>query len=393
MRIAMMGTRGVPAAYGGFETAIEEIGTRLAARGHEVLVYCRGSQAKPDREYRGMQLVHLPALKSKSLETLSHTGFSTLHLLTHRKPDALFVFNAANAPFLPFLRWGRAPIAVHVDGLEWLRGKWGPNGKRYYRWAEQSSVKRADALIADAAGIADYYRHEFDVDTRLIAYGATIIAEPAADRLPEMDVERHEYHVVVARFEPENHVLEIVEGYAASDAKRPLVVVGKAPYAAEYTDRIAAAAASDPRIRMVGGVYDQELLDQLYANALSYLHGHSVGGTNPSLLRAMGAGTLTLAWDVGFNREVLGSAGRFFTDSESLARELAAVEASPAEAVAIGATLRDRAREHYDWDRVTDEYERLAEELAAGESTRGQSRGKRNAVPWSVAGTGGRVDA
>lgn len=368
LQIAMVGTRGVPAAYGGFETAVEEIGRRLAARGHEITVYCRSADEAPPREHLGMHLVHLPAIRSKAVETLSHTALSVAHLVSRRKPDVAFVFNAANAPFLPALRAARVPVAVHVDGLEWKRGKWGRAGRSYYRLAERLAVRWADALIADAQGIADYYRERFDVGTELLAYGATILEHPATDLLASAGVSAKRFHLVVARFEPENHVDVIVEGYARSSARLPLLVVGSAPYSADYTRRITAMADADPRIRLLGGVWDQALLDQLYAGALTYLHGHSVGGTNPSLLRAMGAGASVIAWDVNFNREVAGPEAQFFATPDELATLIGAAEGDPARHVEAGVALRARAREHYDWDAVSQGYESLARRLAAGYS-------------------------
>ena len=159
MRIAMVGTRGVPAAYGGFETAVEEIGKRLVERGHEVIVYTRAEdrQSAP-REYLGMQLVPLPAVRSKALETLTHTASSTAHVVAKSKPDMAFLFNAANAIYLPPMRARKIPVATHVDGLEWRRTKWGKGGRKFYRMSESIAVRYSDALIADAQGIADYYR-------------------------------------------------------------------------------------------------------------------------------------------------------------------------------------------------------------------------------------------
>ena len=286
----MLGTRGVPARYGGFETAIEEIGRRLVTRGHEVVVYCRGAEDPTLESHLGMELVHLPAAEKKSLETLSHTALSTVHLWrSRRRFDAAIVFNAANAPFLPVIRARNVPVAVHVDGLEWRRDKWTGAGQRYYRAVESLSVRWADALIADAQGIADYYTEEFGAETELLVYGAPIQEDPGAERLGELGLLPQKYHLVVARFEPENHVAEIVSGYVASNATLPLVVVGSAPYADGYTARIHALAEGSSRVRMLGGLWDQQQLDELYANSLTYVHGHSVGGTNPSLLRAMGA--------------------------------------------------------------------------------------------------------
>lgn len=376
MRLALVGTRGVPARYGGFETCVEEVGRRLADRGHRVTVYCRTSTGHERPEsHHGMRLVHLPAARRRSLETLSHTALSVAHLLGHRV-DAAVVFNAANSPLLPLLRAARIPVATHVDGLEWKRAKWGWAGRRYYRVAESLAVRWSDALIADAQGIADYYRTEFDADTDLISYGAPAVG-PADDRLHELGLSSRDYHLVVARFEPENHVDVIVDGYTRSGATLPLVVVGAAPYADDYTSRVHAVA--DGRVRFLGSMWDQQLLDQLYANAATYLHGHSVGGTNPSLLRAMGAGAATIAFDVSFNREVAGASGRYFTTAADVAARLEAAEADPAEL----AECRDLARTlaaAYDWDDVALRYEALARRLATEGPKRQRPSGRRTAA-------------
>ncbi|GAA2749783.1 DUF1972 domain-containing protein [Amnibacterium kyonggiense] len=384
LRIAMLGTRGVPANYGGFETAIEEIGQRLVEQGHAVTVYGRSTERTAPTEYLGMRLVNLPALRSKTLETLSHTALSAAHFSTQRRHDVAFVFNAANAPFVPLIRARGAAVAVHVDGLEWKRDKWGKWGRRYYRMAEQLAVREADALIADAQGIADYYDDEFHVPTELISYGTRILRNEATDAVEALGLIPGAYHLVVARFEPENHVDVIVEGYHRSNATLPLVVVGSAPYSARYTDSIGAVAQRDDRIRLLGGVWDQRALDQLYAHALSYLHGHSVGGTNPSLLRAMGAGTAVVGWDVVFNREVAGTAGSYFSTPAELARSVEEIEQYPFRFRDIGEHMQERARKHYDWDIVTEAYSSLAGRLARGYSTRGMSTGRRSDSAWSV---------
>lgn len=375
LSIAMIGTRGVPARYGGFETAVEEVGQRLTARGHRVTVYCRG--ADDLASYLGMDLVHLPAVRRKALETLSHTGISLLDMVrSGYRPDAAIVFNAANSPVLPALRARNVPVATHVDGLEWKRSKWGGTGRRYYRTAESLAVRWSDALIADAQGIADYYAEEFRAPTELISYGAPIIESCDPDLIAPLGLAPGGFHLVVARFEPENHVREIVEGYAASSAALPLVVVGSSPYSNDYTERIAEVAAKDRRITLLGGLWDQAQLDALYAGAATYLHGHSVGGTNPSLLRAMGAGAFTIAFDVNFNRDVLGEAAWFFDDPAGVARHIEAAEADDV-TQKLGMSLRDRARERYDWNEVADSYEALLRRLASGWSARGTASGRR----------------
>lgn len=385
MRLALLGTRGAPAHYGGFETAVEEIGKRMAASGHDVTVYCRtgNSGATPElSEFEGMKLVHLPAVKKSSVETLSHTFLTALHLLTQPRYDAYVVCNAANAPVLPLLHLQGTPIAVHVDGLEWRRSKWGPVGQKYYRIAESLSVRWADALIADAYGIQCYYTDEFGALTEGIAYGAPIV-DPGSDKLAELGVEPGRFHVVVARFEPENHVDLMIEGYLASGSELPLVVVGSTPYSSDHDARIQELAARSENVHLVGGVWDQDLLDQLYANSLTYLHGHSVGGTNPSLLRAMGAGAHVIAYDVVFNREVAGPDADYASDAAGIAAAIRSAEADAESTMASGRALQQRAREKYSWDTVARQYTDLCRSMASGGSQRGLYTGRRSATsPW-----------
>lgn len=373
MRVALLGTRGVPAQYGGFETAVEEVGSRLVDRGHDVTVYCRWGT---ETTYRGMTLVHLPSVKKRSLETLSHTGVSVSHVLRSRW-DAAVVFNSANSVFLPGLMARDIPTALHVDGLEWKRSKWSGAGRAYYRMAESLGVRWADAIIADAAAIAEYYAEEFEASTTRIAYGAPILNEASVDRLTELGLAPGGYHLVVARFEPENHVHIVASGYVASSATLPLVIVGSAPYSDAYSAHVRDLVRGDDRVHLVGGVWNQELLDALYWGAATYLHGHSVGGTNPSLLRAMGAGTATIAYDCVFNRETLDGHGWFFTTPTDVAQALQQAEEAPDQVAALAQAAQTRARVAYRWDDVADRYEDLLLRLAAGESRRGEAPGRR----------------
>jgi glycosyltransferase involved in cell wall biosynthesis len=384
MRIAMVGTRGAPARYGGFETCVEEVGARLSDAGHDVTVYCRG--ALPDERYatyRGMRMVHLPALRRRSLETLSHSALSVGHLVARRPVDAALVFNAANAPLLPALRTRGVPVATHVDGLEWQRSKWGGAGRRYYRLAESLAVRWSDALIADAPGIQDYYRKEFAAATELISYGAPVLQDVGDELIAPLGLQRGGYHLVVARFEPENHVEMVVEGYTRSGATLPLVVVGSAPYADEYTRHIRRLA--DDRVRLLGAVWDQDQLDQLYANCRVYWHGHSVGGTNPSLLRALGAGAPTNAFDVRFNREVALDTARYFTSPAQVAELVAEAERDVAGTADRGQAGQMRAKD-YDWDDVATSYETLCLRLAHSTGRSDRPSGRRTSASTSTGG-------
>jgi glycosyltransferase involved in cell wall biosynthesis len=358
-----MGTRGVPALYGGFETAVEEIGSRLVERGYDVTVYCR-NPGQSMREYRGMRLVNAPAIRHRMAETLSHTAVSTAHSIISGRPDAVLMLNAGNAPLLQPLSLARIPTAIHLDGLESRREKWRGAGAKYYRWAERAAVRWGDEVIADAQAIADHVRERYGRECVVIPYGAEII-HPEGTRLGELGVASRDFHLVVARFEPENHVLEAVHGYRASSETRPYLVVGSAPYSQWYVEKVHEAGRGDSRIRFTGGIYDQELLDQLYGHCRTYLHGHSVGGTNPSLLRAMGAGAPVLAYDVEFNREVTAGQAYFWRDAPELTTLYDGVASGEfdsrlAELPELG---RERIRTAYQWDAVTTDYEALLTRL------------------------------
>lgn len=357
-RVALLGTRGIPAQHGGFETAVQFIGPGLVEHGWDVTVYCR-NPGQHLRRFEGAHLVNLPALRLKAAETLSHTALSTGHALFGHY-DVAIVFNSGNAPFVRPLQWRGVPVAVHVDGLEAQRAKWEGFGARYYTWAERTSVAHADAIIADAHGIADHIRATYGRDSVYLPYGAPL-TDPPAPRLAELGLTEQGYHLTVARFEPENHVLEIVRGYRRSTGQLPLVVVGAASYSHEYSSAVTSAATGDPRIRLLGSVWDQELLDQLYVGARSVLHGHSVGGTNPSLLRAMGASARITAYDCVFNREVTAGHARWFVDEAQIGQALLADEQHPD---GRGVLVRGRAESAYRWPDVIAGYADLCARLA-----------------------------
>lgn len=357
MRVAMVGTRGVPARYGGFETAVEEVGSRLSELGWDVDVYCR-NPGQQLGSYRGMNLVNLPAVRVKTAETLTHTALSILHLLCRRRPDIVVLFNAANAPLLAILQILRVPTVVHADGLEWMRGKWSRSGRRYYKWAERFSALHAHCLIADAVAIQTHYRDSYGAQATFIPYGAPARPTSRPELLQPLGISAGNYDLLVARFEPENQVLEAVLGYGLRKRIGPLVVVGSAPYAEKYVQAVAREAAdSEGRVICLGSVYDQTLLDQLYLGARAYIHGHTVGGTNPSLLRAMASGAGVLAHDNVFNREVTANRAAYWATPEHLDAALATLE-SDGSLAELGEAMSLRAKD-YDWGSVARQYHEI----------------------------------
>jgi len=347
VKLAIIGTRGVPANYGGFETFAEELGARLAARGHQVTVYGRRGFIDPKLgDYRGMQLVVLPALRSKHLETVSHTFVAALHA-ARRGFDVVLMCNAANAPFVRILQLAGVPVALNVDGLERKRRKWGFAGRSYYRLGECLAARLPDALITDAEVIHRYYRLEPPEDS---------------DRLDELGLEPGEYLLYVSRFEPENNPDRVVEAYRRVEGTRPLVMVGGAPYARGLTRRVAELA--DERVLLPGPIYG-EGYRQLLFNCRAYVHATEVGGTHPALVEAMGAGRPVLYYDTPENREVAGDVGlRFnFEGDNNLDNVIGGVIDDEEKLLEMGRRSRNRVDERYRWSDVADSYERVLEGL------------------------------
>ncbi len=364
MRVAILGSRGVPARYGGFETLAEELGRRLVDRGHEVTVY--GRSAFVDRDlgrYRGMRLVVLPAPRRKHLETVVHTFLGAVHA-AREAYDAVLLLNAANAPWVRVLQLAGVPVALNVDGLERKRRKWGVAGRTYYRFCERLAALLPEALITDAEVIRRYYRRSYRAASRMIAYGGDL--EPPAGRkmLDELGLEPEKYVLYVSRFEPENNPDRVVAAYAAVGGDRPLVMVGDAPYAAGLVDRVRRLA--DPRVILPGAVYGEGYRELLF-NCRAYVHATEVGGTHPALVEAMGAGRPVLYLDTPENREVASGAGLpfRFEGERSLERVLAAVLEDPLWLTELGERARGRVRARYRWDEVAACYERVLEELCS----------------------------
>lgn len=356
MRIAIIGDRGIPARYSGFSTLAEELAVRLVRdHGMEVTVYCRRHyfDDRP-RTYKGARCVYLPAPGGKSFESIIHSTASILHAAC-RRLDVALVVDPGNAPLALPLVLRRTPVVFHTDGLGWQRRKWSALQRRYYRWSEKVCARLGAHLVADSRAMQDYYRREYDADSSFIPYGSAVGDPPDHDRLVGLGLEPGGYYLVVARMEPENNTDLIISEYRASGATRPLVIVGAARYGSEFSRRIDAEA--DDRVRLMGAIYESAVLNALYANCYAYLHGHEVGGTNPSLLRAMDAGAPCMPIDVVFHHEVVGEDGVFFDKKPgSLAGRLTELDADPGRVEALGVAARRRAGTLYRWDAVAAAY-------------------------------------
>jgi len=360
VRFAILGTRGIPARYGGFETLAEELSTRLAARGHEITVYCRERPAEP--VYRGVHLKYLPTIRRKYFDTVAHTWLSTLHLVVHRQ-DAVLYCNAANAIFTWMPRIFQIPVALNVDGLERNRKKWNALAKTWYRVSERLATWMPNVIVTDAASIAAYYRERYHRDSQMIPYGAETAPIETTEVLLKLGLAPHEYFLYVSRMEPENNALLVREAFERVETPMKLALIGDAPYAADYIARV--RATRDPRVLIPGAIYGQGYRE-LGSHCFAYIHATEVGGTHPALIEAMGRGALTLYLDTPENAEVAGGAGIPFQTGNLASVIEGVLRMTGAQRDHWRARARERVISRYSWDAVTSAYEKLLTTLASG---------------------------
>ena len=364
MRIALLGTRGIPANYGGFETFAEEISTRLAARGHQVTVYSR--ERYPQPVYRGVQLRRLPTIRHKYFDTLAHPFVSTTHLLAHRVDVALYC-NGANTVFTPWPRLFGMPVALNVDGIERKRKKWNRLAKAWYLVSEWLATFCPSVVITDAVTIQRYYQERYGKVTTFIPYGAEAGKVAGTEILGKLALQPQQYFLYVSRLEPENHPLEVRQAFENVNTSMKLALIGDAPYAHDYIRRV--RDTNDPRIVMPGAIYGAGYRE-LGSHCFAYIHATEVGGTHPALIEAMGRGALVLYRNTPENAEVAGDAGVPFEPVDlhaAIARVLAMSE--PARET-LRRRAMERVRERYSWDAVTDAYEKLLAGLSASRGPR-----------------------
>lgn len=355
-KLAILGTRGIPALYGGFETFAEELSVRLVQRGVEVTVYCEAGDGELAVMYRGVHLVHIPAPRLGPLTTIVFD----LRCLWHARKMFAVVYmlgyGAGLFCFLPRL-WG-STVWINMDGIEWARSKWGRLAKIWFKLMEAVAMWTPDRVIADAHGILRHLdsRHAHMPAASVIPYGAPVIdIVPDARLLEEWQLTPGQYYLVVCRLEPENSVREIIQGYLRSDSRLPLIVVGSLVPATAYVNNL--LQVNDSRIHFIGPVYEKKKLLTLRFHALAYAHGHTVGGTNPSLLEALGCGSLIIARDNVFNREVAGPVAMYFNNEIDIPELIKTIEAYSSDKISeIRMLAIQRVSKCYNWDIITDQY-------------------------------------
>jgi glycosyltransferase involved in cell wall biosynthesis len=362
LKLAMIGLRGIPHTYGGGEEFINHLGPGLADRGHKVTVFCRSSEFPDDREkyYRGVRRVFLPTVDHKFAGQFIHASLATMRSLLGY--DVIYVHTLPSAPhtLLPWLL--RRKIVVNTDGLDWERSKWGRVARTYFKTGARISVLTGQALVSDSLEMQRYYDDVFHRGSVFIPYGANIDSSRDPDAVRQYGLEPGGYYLIASRLVPENNADVIVEAFNRIKTDRVLAIAGGANYKDPWIDKLKRNAG--PNVKFLGHVADQDHVKELHCNCFAYLHGHSVGGTNPSLLKALGYGNCVVALNVNFNREVLQDSrgnmyGIMFDDAKDLQQKLQQLEDNPSLAEDLRGRAPERIRRAYRWDQVIDAYERL----------------------------------
>lgn len=362
MKIALLGTRGIPSSYSGFETCAEELGARLVERGHQVTVYCRSHHIAYDKPtYRGIRLIKLPTIPNKYLDTLVHSFLSSLHAL-NQGYDICLYFIAGNSPVTFIPRLVGQKTALNVDGLDWKRKKWNALAKRYIRVAEYLATKLPNAVVTDSKVIQEYYREKYHAETNFIAYGADVTPLPPGKYLQQFGLEPRRYFLYVGRLVPENCAHHLVQAMKGLNTDMKCVIIGDAPYAEKYIAELKASAASAGQVIFTGYLFG-EGYRELSSQAFAFIETSEVGGTHPALLEAMAFGNCVIVNDTPENLETIGEAGlryRGASGADSLRevlRELLSDDGTRVQE--LRGRARERAASEYSWARITDRYQDL----------------------------------
>lgn len=374
MKIAFLGSRGIPASYSGAETFFEQLGVRLAARGHHITVYNRSHHIRfRGSSYHGVHLVRLPSIRTKHLDTITHTFLSLLHALP-REFDVYYIFIVGNSPLCALTRVFGKRCVLNVDAADWARDKWGGPARTYLRWTEKVACKLADVIIADARVIQRRYADLYGREALFIPYGANVDPRPArAEPSPVLErfgLEPEEYVLFVSRMTPENGAHLLIQAFKQAHTNLKLVIVGDAPYMDEYKRYV--RSLSDERVVLAGYLFGDDY--RAISHGCRYFVLPSrIDGTRPVLLDQMGFGNCVVVMNSPANLEVIGDAGISFDQEDAIRSLKQVLERLSTDRAAIEGCRRlalSRVTDCYSWDRVTDQYEALFRDLTGRSSRR-----------------------
>lgn len=357
--IAILGTRGLPARYGGFETFAEELSSNLVAKGYKVIVFGRKKFTEQEKveEYNGVQLRQSSTIYHKYLET-PIAALTSICAVNRRICDCVILCNAANSPFAWILRLKGLSVFINVDGIERRRSKWNLLGRWWYRLGEFTSVLFATKVIADAETIGEYYQETYNVFPVIISYGARQRVGDSSDVLQKFGLQPGKFILYVSRLEPENNALGVIEAFRGIDTSVPLAIVGDAPYSDKY--KRALRSIANENVKFLGYQFGADY-HTLRSNCMMYIQATEVGGTHPALIEAMAYGNPVIANGTPENLEVLGGAGIYYrrNDFRDLREQIRSLLNSKEDRENYGKLARDRARTLYSWDLITEKYENL----------------------------------
>ena len=366
MKISIMGTRGIPACYGGFETFAEEIAIRLVKKGHDVTVYGRSNIIKNEAEfYKGVRLKILPTISHKYLDTITNTFLSIMHSINNRY-DVILLCNAANSIFAFIPRIFKQKVIINVDGIERYRKKWNWLGKLWYLMGEFFACIFPNATVTDANVVKNYYLKKYYKKTKYIPYGTKIEKINSGNMLKKFKLQPKKYFLYVSRFEPENNGYLVIKAFEKVKTNMKLVMVGSAPYSDDYIKKL--KETKDKRIIFTGGIYGKGYIE-LQSHAYCYIHAAEVGGVHPGLVESMGLENCVIANDTPENVETLGDCGLIYkkNDLNDLIEKINFVINNSEIIEKFSELAKDRAIENYSWDAVTSEYEKLFLNVLNGE--------------------------
>ena len=363
MRIAITGSRGIPNNYGGFEQCAENLAVLLVKAGHEVTVYNPDYHEYNQPDYHGVRIVKIgnPEKKIGTAGNFIYDYGCMKHALKE-KCDILLVLGYTTASvFFPFLRKGKSILVTNMDGLEWKRDKWNAAIKKLAKWFESLGAKYSDHLVSDNGEIRNYLLQEYGKDSTFIAYGAEIFDQPDANILQQYNIAPGEYDLLIARLEKENNIETILDGIVLSGVQKPFLVIGK--HQTAYGEFLKNKYKDHPGIRFMGGIYNLNHLNNIRWYGRYYFHGHSVGGTNPSLLEAMASGAYIISHNNLFNRDVLGEHAFYFGNPREVAALLSKTEDLEAKRKEYIGVQTEKIRSQYNWKKIAGEYEELFKRL------------------------------
>lgn len=361
MKIALLGTRGIPASYSGFETCVEQLGKRLVERGHDVTVYCRKHHIKYDGVlYKGMKLVKLDTVRNKYLDTIVHSFISSLHALFHRYDIALY-FIAGNSPVTWIPRIVGTKTILNVDGLDWEREKWPVFAKKYIQFSEFLATRLPNMYLTDCAVVQDYYQTKYNSKPPYIPYGSEVSILPSGDTLRKFGLEQNKYILFVGRLVPENCAHHLITAFRKMQTDLKCVIVGSSSYSDDYINELHALAQGDPRIVFTGYAFGKDYFE-LGSNALIFVETSGVGGTHPALTEAMGFGNCIIVNNTPPNLETIADAGVSYDGKlggESLYLILQELITNRKLVDEYRKRALNRANTYYSWESVTDDYEMM----------------------------------